>query len=126
MVILTWSCIWYLYLSGNKTQVLKYCVFIYLRMYVYMIKVYAYTYIILHNGLSSAVQVMYKLSAVLSASAVFHDCNSAINDVITKSQQVWTLVGLHWLITSNFTNNLEYQVLLLMYLQVLIVIYRNT
>ena len=33
-------------------------------------------------------QVMYKLSAVLSTSAVFHDCNSAINDVITRSQQV--------------------------------------
>ena len=34
------------------------------------------------------VQVLYKLSAVLSTNAVFHDCNSAINDVITRSQQV--------------------------------------
>ena len=33
-------------------------------------------------------QIVYKLSAVLSASAVFRDCNSAINDVITRSQQV--------------------------------------
>ena len=32
--------------------------------------------------------VTYKLAAVLSTSAVFHDCNSAINDVITRSQQV--------------------------------------
>jgi len=75
-----------------------------LRMCVYMIKVYTYVYMILHNGLSSAVQVMYKLSAVLSASAVFLDCSSAINDVISRSQQVWTLVGLHQLITSNYTD----------------------
>lgn len=45
--------------------------------------------VILHN-VPYSLQVLYKLSAVLSASAVFSDCSSAINDVITRSQQVWT------------------------------------
>ncbi|XP_065895400.1 zinc finger HIT domain-containing protein 2-like [Dysidea avara] len=54
---------------------------------------YSYAYIIrLFNGshtelIQQAVEGLLNLSSVLSHNAVFHDCNSAIKDSITNSQQ---------------------------------------
>ena len=74
------------------TYMLHTCIHTYVwSVHMYILRIPLSLYIILHT-MVNVVQVLYKLSAVLSTNAVFHDCNSAINDVITRSQQVQSVI----------------------------------